>query len=335
MANLKIDKNRYTVDSLYQWDINQELKIYGLSMLEPEIHFTSDAMGGSIVVDCTVDDAGVISVKIPNSLLQYKYHIVAYIVGFEGDTYKTYHKFSIPVKARKRPGDYTLSLSDNEVYSFRSMSERITNIEDEIKSEGSIVYSYSYDDENTTLLESSGKKSIGEYIPLVSNSLKAVKGLTDKFKTMIDANTKLGDTALSIAKGINSAKVFDTTADMETWLSDENNKGKCQVGNNLYIVALEVPDWWISEVLEEPDSETGYYYKIAQLETQKVDLNPINEDIDTLQSDVETLKSVDAGLNNRVTTLESEPTVIALGEKFETKKQKSQLYHINFIGVPP
>lgn len=283
MADLKIDKNRYTVDSLYQWDINQELKIYGLSMLDPEIHFTNEAMGGSIVVDCTVDESGVISVNIPNSLLQYKYSIVVYVAGFEGDTFKTYHKVTIPVKARKRPGDYTLSLSDNEVYSFRSMSDRISNIEDEIKSEGSILYNYTYDADDIKLVEASGKKTIGEYIPLVSNSLKAVKSLSDKFKTMIDANTKLGETALSIAKGINSAKVFDTTADMETWLSDEANKGKCQVGNNLYIVDIDVPDWWIAEVLDTPDSETGFYYKIAQLEVQKVDLTDINNDIDTLQ----------------------------------------------------
>lgn len=303
MADLKIDKSRYTVDSLYQWDKNQELKIYGLSMLDPEIHFTNEAMGGSIVVDCTVDESGVISVKVPNSLLQYKYSIVAYIAGFEGDMFKTYHKVTIPVKARKRPGDYTLSLSDNEVYSFKSMSDRITNVEDEIKSEGSILYNYSYDDTNTKLVESSGRKTIGEYIPLVSNSLKAVKGLSDKFKTMIDANTKLGETALSIAKGINSAKVFDTTADMEAWLSDEANKGKCTVGNNLYIVDIDVPDWWIAKVLETPDSETGYYYKIAQLEVQKVDLNPINEDIDTLQEDVEALEGRVDNLENNLSNL--------------------------------
>lgn len=294
MADLKIDKSRYTVDSLYQWDTNQELKIYGLSMLDPEIHFTNEAMGGSIVVDCTVDESGVISVKVPNSLLQYKYSIVAYIAGFEGDTFKTYHKVTIPVKARKRPGDYTLSLSDNEVYSFKSMSDRITNIEDEIQSEGSILYNYTLDADDVKLVEASGKKSIGEYIPLVSSSLKAVKGLSDKFKTMIDANTKLGETALSIAKGINSAKVFDTTADMETWLSDEANKGKCDVGNNLYIIDIDVPDWWIAEVLDTPDSETGYYYKIAQLEVQKVDLTDINNSIDTLEElppRVETLEN--------------------------------------------
>jgi hypothetical protein len=221
---------------------------------------------------------------------------VVYVAGFEGDTFKTYHKVSIPVKARKRPGDYTLSLSDNEVYSFKSMSDRITNIEDEIKSEGSILYNYTLDADGVKLVEASGKKSIGEYIPLVSSSLKAVKGLSDKFKTMIDANTKLGETALSIAKGINSAKVFDTTADMEAWLSDENNKGKCQVGNNLYIIDVDVPDWWIAEVLDTPDSETGYYYKIAQLEVQKVDLTDINEDIDALENRIEFLENRESGL---------------------------------------
>ena len=309
MADLKIDKSRYSVDSLYQWDTNQELKIYGLSMLDPEIHFTNEAMGGSIVVDCTVDESGVISVNIPNSFLTYKYSITVYVSGFEGDTFKTYHKFTIPVKARKRPGDYTLTLSDNEVYSFRTMNDRITNIEDEIKSEGSILYSYTLDADGVKLVEASGKKTIGEYIPLVSSSLKAVKGLSDKFKTMIDANRELGETALSIAKGRNQARVFDTTADMETWLKDESNKGVCNIGDNLYIVALEVPDWWVCDILDTPDASTGYYYKIAKLEVQKVDLTTIESDIDTLQSGVNTLNTnlnaINTNLTNKTNTLQS------------------------------
>lgn len=87
------------------------------------------------------------------------------------------------------------------------------------------------------------------------------------------------DTTTSIVKGKNRARVFSTTEDMNTWLSDEANKGIALVGDNLYIVALDVPDWWISEVLEEADAETGFYYKIAQLETQKVDLTSIQEQI--------------------------------------------------------
>lgn len=78
--------------------------------------------------------------------------------------------------------------------------------------------------------------------------------------------------ATNIAKGRNRARVFATTADMETWLKTAANKGLCNVGDNLYIVQVDVPDWWVSEVLTTADSTTGYYYKIAQLETQKVDL---------------------------------------------------------------
>jgi len=79
-------------------------------------------------------------------------------------------------------------------------------------------------------------------------------------------------TVANIAKGRNQAHVFQTTADMQAWLSNADNKGLWSKGDNIYIVELDVPDWWVAEVLEEADSETGYYYKIAQLETQKVDL---------------------------------------------------------------
>lgn len=79
-------------------------------------------------------------------------------------------------------------------------------------------------------------------------------------------------TVANIAKGRNQAHVFATTEDMQEWLSDSANKGLWSKGDNIYIVEIDVSDWWVAEVLEEADSETGYYYKIAQLETQKVDL---------------------------------------------------------------
>lgn len=83
------------------------------------------------------------------------------------------------------------------------------------------------------------------------------------------------DVATNISKGRNQAHVFNTTAEMQAWISDSANKGLWSKGDNIYIVELNVPDWWVAEVLEEADAETGYYYKIAQLETQKVDLTTI------------------------------------------------------------
>lgn len=92
------------------------------------------------------------------------------------------------------------------------------------------------------------------------------------------------DEAINIAKGRNKAHIFGTTEEMNAWLSDESNKGILTVGDNLYIDELDVPDWWVSEVLEVADTDTGFYYKVAQLETQKVDLTEITESISELEN---------------------------------------------------
>ena len=108
-----------------------------------------------------------------------------------------------------------------------------------------------------------------------------------------DTNLNLGvnetqsaiDAVGAIAKGRNRAHVFSTTAAMQEFLSTESNKGLYNVGDNLYIVDVDVPDWWVSEVLDTIDPETGYYYKIAKLETQKVDLTEIEAELSKLNSD--------------------------------------------------
>ena len=101
--------------------------------------------------------------------------------------------------------------------------------------------------------------------------------------------------ANTIAKGKNRSHIFQTTADMEAWLSNHENIGKYEVGDNIYIVDVNVPDWWVSEVLTTRDSDTGYYYKIAQLETQKVDLGPINQKLIDLQNQINALPTITYG----------------------------------------
>lgn len=108
----------------------------------------------------------------------------------------------------------------------------------------------------------------------------------------------------AIAKGRNRARVFATTEAMQTWLSDVANKGAAIKGDNLYIEDLDVPDWWIAEVLEEADADTGYYYRIAQLETQKVDLVPIEEELDRINSKLSSvlyIESFDSSTGTLVT----------------------------------
>ena len=115
--------------------------------------------------------------------------------------------------------------------------------------------------------------------------LDLVKANENNIKSNTEFLTEVNEkaeTAESIAKGRNQAHVFATTADMQAWLSNVANKGVYNQGDNLYIVDVDVPDWWIAEVLDTVDSSTGYYYKIAQLETQKVDLSELQKEIQAI-----------------------------------------------------
>lgn len=125
MSSVIVKNDRYTVDPLYQWDINQKLKISGLSLASaPEIHFTNEAMSGVIVRQASVNSVRVITVDIPNSLLQKPYTITAYVCIYEGETFKSVCKIDIPIKARKMPNDYTL-VNDEEIYSFNALENKL------------------------------------------------------------------------------------------------------------------------------------------------------------------------------------------------------------------
>lgn len=126
----------------------------------------------------------------------------------------------------------------------------------------------------------------GEVESVTSAKLVSYSNISSNLEAT-DVQSAIDETS-SIAKGKNRARVFSTTEDMNAWLSDATNKGIALVGDNLYVVALDVPDWWISEVLEEVDTETGFYYKIAQLETQKVDLTNIESSISNLETNLMT-----------------------------------------------
>lgn len=126
MSQVIFEKFRYTVDPLYQWDLNQTLEINGLSIPSTaEMHYTSQAMVRAIVRPVSIDSAGIITSEIPNSLLQKPYKIIAYICVKDGTTFKTLYTIEIPVKARSKPCDYTLTHDDNEVYSFEILENLI------------------------------------------------------------------------------------------------------------------------------------------------------------------------------------------------------------------
>lgn len=279
MAIVKIEKNRYTVDSLYQWDINQTLEIRGLSLPSiPEIHFSNTDMGRAIVKQSSVDEAGIITVDIPNSLLQKPYRINAYICIYEDDTFKSLYCIEIPVKARTKPSDYTIE-DDEEIYSFKALENLV------------------YDTVNTLTLAS-------------EELVREVDAKHAELTNITQASKETSDEALAIAKGKVTAQVFDTFRDMETWLSNVDNKDQLQVGDNLFIKDVKVLDYWISAVLTEADAQTGYYYNIAPLESQssapnifyngKVEGDNVAEALDNAQGAIDELNTNVANVQTQI-----------------------------------
>ena len=158
-----------------------------------------------------------------------------------------------------------------------------------------------------------------------------MEGEFNTFKTNV---TNEVDTLEGIVKGRNQALAYNSYSEMITTLNSMT-KDELKRGQNIYIGTVGVPDLWVYSV-ETTKSTYSYtndktfvnslnnnvtvkvgYYKLAQLETQKVDLTNIESDIDTLQSDVNTLEgtvgtnktSTDeliTALTNRVAELENQ-----------------------------
>lgn len=128
MAILTVDRGgRYRVDSLYQWDKNQKLEISGLTVPNtPEVHFVNKSMSEAFVRQAQKDASGIITVDIPNVILEKSLPIDVYICAYEGDLFRTLYTLQIPVKARTKPSDYIYEKED-EVLSFNALNNRLTD----------------------------------------------------------------------------------------------------------------------------------------------------------------------------------------------------------------
>lgn len=125
MSIIKIEKHDYTVEPLTQWDRNQTLEIYGLSLARaPEVHFSNIAMDRAITRQATMDSKGVITVSVPNGLLQKPYTITAHLCQYNGATFETLYTVKIPVTERKQPADYTIE-DDGDLYSFNALNNKV------------------------------------------------------------------------------------------------------------------------------------------------------------------------------------------------------------------
>ena len=134
-----------------------------------------------------------------------------------------------------------------------------------------------------------------------------INSKVDGLETTVTTYTDSINTLESIVKGRNQALAYNSYSEMITALNGMT-KDELKRGQNIYIGTVGVPDLWVYGVetssvtysyvndltfVQNLDTNTTVqvgYYKLAQLETQKVDLVEINTGISDLQSDVGTLK---------------------------------------------
>lgn len=118
----------YVTDSLHQWDINRTLQVTGLNLrVIPEVHFSNNNMKAAIVRQATLD-GDMVRAEIPNSLLQQPLRIIAHIGIYEGRAFKVVETVELPVIPRKRPEDYEVEDSDEEIYSFKRLENEVANM---------------------------------------------------------------------------------------------------------------------------------------------------------------------------------------------------------------
>lgn len=117
---------------------------------------------------------------------------------------------------------------------------------------------------------------LGENAEIIDEALYKNANATNEAKS-------LSNEAIDIAKGRATGYVFDTLEDLESWLQDENNTSNLVLGDNLYIRATDVPDyWWDGSSKQE-------------LETQKVDLNEYKKVVVCTQDEYDALGTYDDG----------------------------------------
>lgn len=115
----------YSTDPLTQWDVNQSLKISGLSIKSaPTILFSNRVSVTAEPVAATLGENNIISCDIPNGLLTENYPIVAYVRSETNGTLATIAKIKIPVIPAKKPDDYFF-IENITIITYESILSRI------------------------------------------------------------------------------------------------------------------------------------------------------------------------------------------------------------------
>ena len=276
MAELTVNKgDRYTVTPLFQWDVNQTLEIQGLNLsVDPEIHFTTEVLNGAIVRQAAQDSNGIITVKIPNSLLQKPYRIDVFVCIYEGETFQSLYKMSIPVTARKRPYDYTLEDSDEEIYSFNALENKLYETVKTLTQtcENALLDLKKSGAENLASVNRKAEETLAELIETCDNAVVEVNQKYDSSVAEFDRLgteqvQKLTDNFNERVDSVRDEIMGDTGVMLEGKIKEVDEKLSGLV-STISIISIPVSSWsnktyTISSELIKENSVIDIYYNAA------------------------------------------------------------------------
>lgn len=232
-------------DKFYQWDINRKLIVDDPTITQ--VHFCNRTDNCSLVCETFKED-GLTVVNVPNILLQSDWKIRVY--AYDGE--HTKHDACYEVASRTKPTDY--AYTETEVLNYSALEERIENIEQ--NSAAFIVVDDAMSMVSTNPVQN---KVVTQFI---NNQVSGVTSMVASAGQTASVAKITAENAERIAKGRATGYAFDTEADMNNWLNNVTFKESLVHGDNLYIRALNVPDYWW-------DAENQKAYP---LETQKVNM---------------------------------------------------------------
>lgn len=193
----------YVTDTLYQWDINQSLVLTGLNLSSaPEVHFSNGNMDRAIVRQAS-NVNNVVSVAIPNSLLQDPLTITAHVGVYEGETFKVIEKVVIPVNPRKRPYDYKIEDTDEEIYSFKALENKLENVISELQAQYASVV-------NEALISLTGDDTYSTTITLGAMLASKWSSNTYSFEDVYPVSKYNIEIALDSSATVEQAEAFNS-----------------------------------------------------------------------------------------------------------------------------
>lgn len=153
----------------------------------------------------------------------------------------------------------------------------------------------------------------GDTLSGLKTAVKKAQDTADSAVTAAGKAQEKANQAYTLAEGRSRSASYATIAAMQTALEGASNT-QFKVGDNIFIEAVDVPDFWVSKVNTTKGTDkvpasgsfnSTYnvgYYTISKLETQKVDLSSyaLKSYVDTQIANNSSITGIEFTANNTI-----------------------------------